>query len=74
MFCSLCTFQSFILYVNIFTFFHIISLSYINGRDDLFSFSERSTVLKHLNSHGAKDPSEGDLIEGEENVRPILFH
>ncbi|MBA0727056.1 hypothetical protein Golax_002838, partial [Gossypium laxum] len=35
--------------------------------DDNYADEKRSTVLKHLNSHSAKDPLEGDLIEGEEN-------
>ncbi|TYI88640.1 hypothetical protein E1A91_D04G222900v1 [Gossypium mustelinum] len=35
--------------------------------DDNYADEKRSTVLKRLNSHSAKDPLEGDLIEGEEN-------
>nr|KJB78311.1 hypothetical protein B456_012G185400 [Gossypium raimondii] len=35
--------------------------------DDNYADEKRSTVLKYLNSHSAKDPLEGDLIEGEEN-------
>ena len=38
------------------------------------SFVERSAILKQLNSHGAQNPLEGGLVEGEENVRPIPFH
>ncbi|XWS69610.1 hypothetical protein CRYUN_Cryun04dG0193300 [Craigia yunnanensis] len=34
---------------------------------------KRPAILKQLNAHCAQNPLEGSLVEGEENIRPILF-
>lgn len=39
-----------------------------------FSFStEKPTLLKQVNAHDMQNQSQGGLMEGDENVRPILF-
>ena len=45
---------------------------YVHDINNTFDCAEESAILKQLHSPKTQDPMDSGLIEGEENVRPVL--